>query len=523
VSRKINTFKISFKILTHLFILPFHFDSIWVFKDSLNRVIFVKKENFSYVSPFVNGVARFNINGKCNFRDECEGGYWGIIDYKGNIILNNLEWIGEFVGNYAIFQKDYKFGLLRKDGRIILPAKLDEIIIVDSNFILYRIGNNWGIVNSKSYVLYEVQFNSFIKLNDSLFLITKGGECDIFNRCEGSKFGIINKNGNFLVPLKFDGIGEIKDSFVEVSLNDAWGLMKLNGKLIIDIKYEDLFHLCSYVFFKENGKWGLMDLNKKILIKPKYEAISRVENANFIKMKIDEKWGLMNCNGKEILKNEFDNINYLGDGYFLAEKNNLKGVFDSLGKLIIDIKYKDISYSDGKFILYDGDYWEFKNIKFNYLEFVNGLLLAKKDGFFGIIDTNGIKLLDFYYDSIKVFNNFILSKKGNYWTLFNTKFEEISENIDSFVVFENFLKFRKFGKWGLISKDGNLLLDAEFDYIDDLDDNKIIRIVKDGYFGLFDLNKGIIVKPKYKFIYRFYKNVYKLITENSFNYFIYEN
>jgi len=506
-----------------LFILPFHIDSIWVFKDSLNRVLFIKRENFRYVSSFNNGVARFNINGKCNFMDDCEGGYWGIMDYKGKILLNNLEWIGEFVGNYAIFQKDYKFGLLRKDGRIIIPAKLDEIIIVDSNFIFYRVGNNWGIANSKGYILYEAQFNSFIKLNDSLFLITKGGECDIFNRCEGNKFGIINKNGNFLVPLKFDGIGEIKDSFIEVSLNDAWGLMKLNGKLIIDVKYEDLFYLCSYVWFKENGKWGLMDLNKKILIKPKFFAINRIEGSNFIKTKIDEKWGLMNCNGKEILKNEFDNISYLGEGYFLVEKNNLKGVVDSFGKLIIDLKYKDISYSNGRFILYDGDYWRFKNIKFNYLEFVNGLLLAKKDGFFGIIDTNGITLIEFYYDSIKVFNNFIFAKKSNYWTLFNTKFEKISENIDSFIVFENFLKFRKSGKWGLISNNGNLFLDAEYDYIDSLDANGLIRIVKDGYFGLFDLNKGIILKPKYRFIYRFYKNVYKLITENNFNYFIYEN
>ena len=63
-----------------------------------------------------------------------------------------------------------------------------------------------------------------------------------------------------------------------------------------------IYFIFAPMFFKENGKWGLMDLNKKILIKPKYEAISRVENANFIKMKSDEKWGLMNCNGKEILR-----------------------------------------------------------------------------------------------------------------------------------------------------------------------------------------------------------------------------
>ena len=506
-----------------MFILPFHIDSVWVFKDSLDKVLFIKRENFSYVSSFNNGVARFNMNGKCNFMDECEGGHWGIMDYKGNILLSNLEWVGEFVGNYAIFQKGYKFGLLRKDGRIIIPAKLDEIIIFDSNFIFYRVGNNWGIANSKGYVLYEAQFNSFIKLDDSLFLITKGGECDIFNRCEGNKFGIINKNGIFLVPLKFDGIGEIKDSFIEVSLNNAWGLMKLNGKLIIDVKYEDLFYFCSYVWFKENGKWGFMDLNKKVLIKPNYEAIIRLENSNFIKTKINEKWGLVNCNGKEILDNEFDKISYLGDGYFLVEKNNLKGVVDSFGKLIIDLKYKDISYSNKKFVLYDGNYWRFENIKFSYLEFVSDLLIAKKDEFFGIIDTNGVVLIDFYYDSIRIFNNFIFVKKSNYGTLFNTKFEKISENIDSFVIFENFLKFRKFGKWGLISKNGSLLLEAEYDYIDKSDVNGLIRIVKDGYFGLFDLNKGIILKPKYKFIYRFYKNVYKLITENDFNYFIYEN
>ncbi|MEO0144320.1 MAG: WG repeat-containing protein [candidate division WOR-3 bacterium] len=498
-------------------ILPYFIDSVWIFKDNAGNILFKSKEKFSYVSAFVNNVARFNINGKCNIMDECEGGKWGIIDHKGRILINNLDWIGDFVGDYAIFQKDYKFGLIRKDGRIIIPAKLEEIIIIDENFIFYRVGDKWGIANGKGEILFPSEFNGFIKINDSLFLLTKGGECDIFNRCEGSKYGIISKSGKFLIPLRFDGIGEIKDSFVEVSYDGLWGLMKLNGRLIIDTKFEDILYFKGFVWFKENNKWGLMDLNKKTILKPSFFDVLPLGNIEFLKFKLDDKWGIIRKDGKIISDAKFDNIIYLGDEYFLVERNNLKGVMDTGGSFVIPINFKDISYNSGRFAFFDGRFWMYKNMKFEYVEILGNILLAQNGSLFGIVDSFGNVILDFHYDSIKIVKNFILAKKNDRWIIFDKKFNKIVENVDSFEINDKFLKFRKLNKWGIIYDENNIW-EAVFDYIDNEDENGIIRVVKDGKFGLLKDGK-MIIEPKYKFIYRFYKDIYKLILENSFEYY----
>ncbi|MEO0202158.1 MAG: WG repeat-containing protein [candidate division WOR-3 bacterium] len=501
-----------------MFLLPYFVDSIWIFKDSLGKILFKSREKFNYVSAFYGGIARFNLGGRCNFMDECEEGEWGIIDFKGKILIRGLEWISNFVGNLAIFQRNYKFGLIRKDGRIILPAKIDEIIIIDENFIFYRLGDKWGIVNGKGNVIFESQFNSFIKLNDSLFIVTKGGECDIFNRCERSKFGIISKRGKFVVPLRFEAIGEIKDSFVEINYEGFWGLMKLDQKFVIEPKFEDILYFDSLVWFKENNKWGLMDLKKRIIIKPNFSEIIRFGEINFLKFKLDEKWGIISSRGKIISEAKFDNVTFLGDKYFLVEKDGLKGVIDTGGNILIPIRFKDISYNTNKFAFYDGKYWTYKNLKFSYIEILNNVLLAQKDNFFGILDTSGNIVLEFHYDSIRIFENFIFAKTKKYWKIFGSNFVEIVRDVDSFEIQESLLKFRKMNKWGLIDMNGNIISGAIYDYIDKIDENGILRVVKDNKFGLLRFDGELILEPRYKFIYKFYKNVYKVILENSFDY-----
>ncbi|MCS7245616.1 MAG: WG repeat-containing protein [candidate division WOR-3 bacterium] len=481
-------------------------------------MLFTKKEKFSYVSNFENGVARFNIGGVCDFKDDCNGGYWGLIDYRGKILISNLEWISSFINNYAIFQRDYKFGLLRKDGRIVIPAKLDEIIVVDENFIFYRIGNKWGITNSMAEIVYETQFNNFMKLSDSLFLVSKGGECDIFNRCEGAKYGILSKNGKFIIPIKFDGISEIKDSFVEVSLDGRWGLMTLKGKTIIPNEYEEILYFLNMVWFKSSGKWGLMELDRKVVIYPKYEGIAKLNGSSFLKYKLNGKWGIVSYDGKEITKPEFDEVVYLADNYFLVRKDTLKGVLDKQGNIVFDIKFKDMVYGNGIFVFFDGNKWIYKNFKLDFVEILDSIIIAQVGNFFGAIDTYGKIVLDFKYDSIKIIDNFVIAKKHYKWILFDRKFRELFSNIDSFEVVGNFLKFRVNYKWGLVNRNLELVLEPIFDYIDNVDELGNIRLVRNGKFGLYSLEGGKLIDTKYRFIYRFYKDVYKVVSDEGFTY-----
>lgn len=394
---------------------------------------------------------------------------------------------------------------------------MDEIIIVDESFIFYRIGDKWGITDSKAEVLYEAQFNNFIKLSDSLFLVSKKGECDVFNRCEGAKYGILSKSGKFVIDVKFDGISEIKDSFVEVSLDGRWGLMTLSGKTIIPNEYEEILYFRDMVWFKNSNKWGLMRLDREIVIYPRYDEIVKLDERGFLKYKLNGKWGIVSYDGREITKPDFDEILYLGDSYFLVKKDSLKGVVDKQGNIVFDIKFKDIVYGSGIFVFFDGNKWVYKNFKLDFVEILDSILIAQTGGFFGAIDIHGKIALDFKYDSIKIINDFLIAKKHNKWIIFDKKFNEFLSNVDSFEVVGDFLKFRVNYKWGLINRDLKLVLEPMFDYIDNIDELGNIRVVKNGKFGLYSLEGVKLIDMNYRFIYRFYKNVYKVVSDNGFS------
>jgi len=56
--------------------------------------------------------------------------------------------------------------------------------------------------------------------------------------------------------------------------NGKWGFTDLEGKVVVDYKYDKVTELNEYGFagIKKNGKWGVINKEGKVILKPSYDS-----------------------------------------------------------------------------------------------------------------------------------------------------------------------------------------------------------------------------------------------------------
>ena len=114
-----------------------------------------------------------------------------------------------------------------------------------------------------------------------------------------------------------------------------------------------------------------------------------------------------------------------------------------------------------------------------------------------------------------------LETKSNYIKIYNNneiKYITLDGNeIKNTELFSNNKIFadKKENKWGFVDKNGQTVVNYEYDNITELNQYGFAGIKKDGVWGIVDENGNIVVEPKYKindieptFIGEYYKVTY---------------
>lgn len=90
-----------------------------------------------------------------------------------------------------------------------------------------------------------------------------------FNKC-----GIIDRSGNFVIPLKYDNIKSPTEGLAAVCTDDKWGAVDMRDSVVVEIKYDDVdyFHAGKSIV-KTGGKYGVVDRTGKTVVQPVYDYI----------------------------------------------------------------------------------------------------------------------------------------------------------------------------------------------------------------------------------------------------------
>ena len=286
-------------------------------------------------------------------------------------------------------------------------------------------------------------------------------------------------------------------NYFAIYKDNKWGVIDSTGNTVIDPSYKEMIivpnsksgvFICTYDVNYETGEYKTKALNEKNQeIFTQYEKIEPMQNqdksgniwyeTNVLKVQKDGKYGLINFDGKEVIPTEYDEITVIPqiENSFKVKKDSKYGIVDSDGKTVIQAQYADIDVlgKDNK----------------------SGFIVKTDNGKYGIVDYSNTLILEAKYDSVeKVYGNdmYVVTENGKQKLVNKSGNDVLTEGFDSIKQMlanqENAVIFTKSGKYGVIKTTGEILIDPQYD---NLEETKVGTFIasKDGKYGIIDINK----------------------------------
>ena len=289
---------------------------------------------------------------KCveRFRSGTKYGY----QYGGTTILpakyTSAEAIGE--NGYAQVGFNRKIGLVRKDGKEIVPVE-------------YR---NIDVINSRHGIIMAQYKRIDLWLGDEHFTLASefdDKEQTIIKESENGKTNYILQTSTYRYsytqsyygdhPIRhkhFDGhskstlfsIVEDKD-YCMIWVDGATYLLSRNHISSIKGSYSDIVSIGVEQLFiaKDNNTklWGVIDLHGNVVTEFKYAKLIPTESEYLIAKYSNDSlnYGVVDYQGREFIEPQYESLIYLNSERFAFRKDNLWGICDRMGNAIHDAEY----------------------------------------------------------------------------------------------------------------------------------------------------------------------------------------
>jgi len=428
-------------------------------------------------------------------------------------LKNKYEYIG-YHPKYAMAEartKKGKYTLLDSNGKELFPPKYDHIYITPTGLLQTTIKtakkHKRGYINKDGSQRIPIIYDDVYLFDDKTIKATLN-----------SKIGILDTLGNTIIPLKYDEIIHAAPNYYFLRNKGLYALCH-NSTAITGFNYKEISSFANnkaYVIMQDNNaatvidtlgkaqfppiknhkiislhkeyaviinstkKYGIIDLSGTFKLTCKYNYIKPAGN-NFI-VTTGKYLGVVNLSDKLIIPIEFDNILDRNNGLFLVLKNNKWGVINSEGIEVLNIQYKIISIYKDKYIL-----------------------ATNESDKTGIFDLTGSNVLPFTYKFYSLVHNTAICSDGLhcYWLyLHNSKppliflFED-ADSFKDYGIFDyeqnGYHIFKKGGKYGLVYLlRKNITVAAIYDDISPIYATSEYIMKYDGKYGIINAHNEII-------------------------------
>lgn len=355
------------------------------------------------------------------------------IDLRGESIISNEIKSGDEELWAVYFDKDKKAGFNNSNGDIFITAQFEDARSFDEGLAGIKIDGYWGFINKTGSIVIPCIYDkvsSFHGGNSKVGkIINEEGKQNI-------KYCLIDYTGKQITSY-YDEIDYFRDDRALIKEDEKYGFVNRNGIEVIPPVYDKASYFSEgYAEIEYNGKCGMIDINGKEIINAEYDDIES-SDYNIVAVSKNGKWGYLNMNGNNLTKFEFDDADGFEESNItVVEKNDLCGMINTAGKIVIPIKYDEldlIEVKDGtdynyidlvrankkdKYGIIDLNNKTLVPFKYDYLDFVesNGLIRAEIEDKCGYINRTGEVIIDFKYEAAVDFCDGIgLVKKDGKW------------------------------------------------------------------------------------------------------------
>lgn len=418
-----------------------------------------------------------------------ENDKWGVIDNKGNIIIDLIydemiaipnETQDIFVCTYNVDYSNETFDtkVINKNNEEILK-EYDNITAIENtdgtniwyedNVLKFEKAGKYGLIDFEGEIIVEADYDKIYALSgikDTL-IVEKDGKKGLIN----------NKTSEIIIDPLYKEIKAIsakhEDGYIVKNESNKFGLIANDKTKILAEKYDDIKNVTGngYYVVVENGVAEIIDKTGRIILDEGFDSVEGIQLDNFIIIK-DSKYGVIDKQGNTIIDPEYESIKFGTVESFVAQKDGKMGIIKKDGTVMIDFNYERISYIE------TADFFQ-----------------AEKDNLkTDIIDRNFSKVLEDVI--ISEFNSeigYLRIRSGEEYKYYNFKFEEktnkeILSTNTLFLVKEN-------GKYGYENKNGERVVDCIYDDAKEQNEFGYCAVKKDGKWGTLKSDGTVVVNP----------------------------
>ena len=240
------------------------------------------------------------------------------------------------------------------DGTELYDVSLPDLIpIVDKN-------GKWGYTDKNGNGVVPCKYDDAYAFSEGLAKVQKNG-----------KIGFVDKNGNEVVPCKYDDASAFYEGLASVKMNGKYGFIDKKGNRVIPCKYDFALEFSEGLTSVEmNGKWGFIDKYGNEVIPCKYDW-GWFFSEGLAQVKKNGKWGFIDKNSKEVIPCKYDDARSFSNGMAQVKKNGKWGSIDKNGNEVIPCKYDGADgFSEGLANVQKNGKWGFlkKNRKWGFID-----------------------------------------------------------------------------------------------------------------------------------------------------------
>lgn len=206
---------------------------------------------YSYIGSFKNELALIAQNNK-----------YGYVNSDGKITIplefafdnTTKEW-ADFSNGYAVFKQKNKFGLIDSTAKKIIEPKYDAVGSIGKNkWIPVLQKDKWTYISLSKKQAPTAKFDYATPFNEQGFAIIK----------QKDLFYLINEKAEIIIQKGFDKI-EFKQEFIQVLLNNKYGILSQNIEELLPAEYEQIEWIDNFIVKaeKEDSVFYINLKNKK--------------------------------------------------------------------------------------------------------------------------------------------------------------------------------------------------------------------------------------------------------------------
>ena len=381
--------------------------------------------------------------------------------------------------NYVKYLKNEKFGIIDREGNIVIEAKYRNIIIPNPEkdiFICYN-DEKSVVLNSKNETIFD-EYNKVepIKLKNIASILCY--EKSVLKYEKDGKYGLISFDGKQIIKNLYDSIENLQatEGKMLVKKDNKYGIINLNGATIIDTKYDKI---ATDNYYSEKNKYvesgfivsnttndgyryGYIDYKGNNILNVEYNNIYRItkEKDTYLIASKNGQYGLYKAN-KQLIKPEYQSISYTDNGCVIIEKNGQYGIANLKGEIKVNPKYSEIEDKGMYLYAINSNSSDVYDVQGNKQDFSSNKTIYKTEN-------DNYRIATIINNDIEYYG--IENKDGK--ELVSTNYKYLEYIYKDFFIAENDEE-----KYGIINANGKVLVDFENDLIQKIKNKNAVQAI----------------------------------------------